>query len=147
MAALDALTETIIPTDAHSPGAVAAGVSRYIDSLVSEADEGQKKLWLQGLAAVDRLAQEQWGKIYAQAAPDQQVSLLTKLSENEETPKTPEEHFFVALKQATIDGYYTSEIGIHKDLEYQGNEVLAEFEGCTHPGHHSQPPPDGKAAS
>jgi hypothetical protein len=35
----------------------------------------------------------------------------------------------------TIDGYYTSKIGIHQELEYQGNTALAEFEGCTHPEH------------
>ena len=33
-------------------------------------------------------------------------------------------------KQATIHGYYTSEIGIHKDLRYKGNQILAEFVGC-----------------
>ncbi len=35
----------------------------------------------------------------------------------------------------TIDGYYTSAIGIHKELEYKGNTALAEFPGCTHPEH------------
>ena len=39
------------------------------------------------------------------------------------------------VQQTTIDGYYTSAIGIHQDLEYQGNTALAEFPGCTHPEH------------
>jgi hypothetical protein len=33
-------------------------------------------------------------------------------------------------KTATILGYYTSEIGIHQDLHYQGNKMLPEFVGC-----------------
>jgi hypothetical protein len=33
-------------------------------------------------------------------------------------------------KRATIHGYYTSEIGIHKELHYKGNQILAEFVGC-----------------
>ena len=44
--------------------------------------------------------------------------------------RTPLEAFFFNTKQATIHGYYTSEIGIHKDLHYKGNQILAEFVGC-----------------
>jgi gluconate 2-dehydrogenase gamma chain len=44
--------------------------------------------------------------------------------------KTPLEAFFVTAKRATIHGYYSSEIGIHKELHYKGNQILAEFVGC-----------------
>ena len=44
--------------------------------------------------------------------------------------KTPVEKFFITAKQATIHAYYTSEIGIHKELRYKGNQILAEFVGC-----------------
>ncbi len=44
--------------------------------------------------------------------------------------KSPVEKFFVTAKQAVIHGYYTSEIGIHKELRYKGNQILAEFVGC-----------------
>ena len=44
--------------------------------------------------------------------------------------KTPLEAFFVTAKQATIHGYYTSEIGIHQELRYKGNKILLEFVGC-----------------
>jgi hypothetical protein len=44
--------------------------------------------------------------------------------------KTPLEAFFVTAKQATIFGYYTSEIGIHQELRYKGNKILLEFVGC-----------------
>ena len=40
------------------------------------------------------------------------------------------EAFFEATKQATVHGYYTSEIGIHQDLRYKGNTLLGEFVGC-----------------
>jgi hypothetical protein len=39
------------------------------------------------------------------------------------------------LKQMTVNGYYTSEIGIHKDMEYVGNAYLGAFPACTHPEH------------
>jgi hypothetical protein len=44
--------------------------------------------------------------------------------------RAPLEVFFANTKQATIHGYYTSEIGIHEELRYKGNQVIAEFVGC-----------------
>jgi hypothetical protein len=44
--------------------------------------------------------------------------------------RLPLEAFFAVTKRATIHGYYTSEIGIHKELRYKGNQILAEFVGC-----------------
>ena len=35
----------------------------------------------------------------------------------------------------TITGYYTSEIGLHQELGDDGQMVLAEYKGCTHPEH------------
>jgi len=132
---IEALSETIIPADEHSPGAKAARVWEYIDAIVADADESAKSLWTQGLAAVDKMAEREYQKAFADCAPDEQVALVEKIAQNEEHPSTPEERFFVAAKRATIDGYYTSAIGIHQDLEYQGNTAVAEFPGCTHPEH------------
>jgi len=44
--------------------------------------------------------------------------------------RTPLQEFFANTKQAAIHGYYTSEIGIHQELRYKGNTLLAEFVGC-----------------
>jgi hypothetical protein len=63
---------------------------------------------------------------------------MEKISRNEDQPVTLEEKFFVALKAATIDGYYTSKIGIHQDLGYQGNTVVIDFPGCTHGEHKAE---------
>jgi hypothetical protein len=49
---------------------------------------------------------------------------------NPDRPRSPLEAFFATTKRATIHGYYTSEIGIHKELRYKGNQILAEFQGC-----------------
>jgi len=55
----------------------------------------------------------------------------------EKYPKTDLERFFVLLKQMTVNGYYTSATGIHKDMEYVGNTYLAAFPECAHPEHPS----------
>jgi hypothetical protein len=137
---LDALAETIIPADAHSPGAREARVADYIDLLLSESDDQTQRTWTAGLALLDADSRRRFKAPFAQLAPEHATALLTDISRNEATPKTPLEEFFRTTKDATIRGYYTSEIGIHKELEYQGNRVLAEFVGCTHPEHGYVPP-------
>jgi|SRR5690242_1507838 hypothetical protein len=137
MALIGVISELIIPTDDSSPGALAAEVPAFIDLMISEAPAETKKNWTDGLAAVDKMSQSKNGTPFVKATKDQQIALLTDISKNEAKPSTPEERFFKTIKNMTIDGYYTSEIGIHKELKYKGNTYLKEFKGCTHPEHQS----------
>ncbi len=129
------MSERIIPADDHSLGAKAARVSEYIDLVVSESPESTKHTWREGLTAISKMSRDKFGKSFADANADQQIELLTEISKNERSPQTVEEKFFRTIKYATIDGYYTSEIGIKKELQYKGNAFLKEFIGCTHPEH------------
>ena len=129
------MSERIIPADDHSPGAKAAGVSDYIDLVVSESTDATKETWREGLAAINKMSRDKFGKPFADSTEAQQLELLNQISGNERSPQTVEEKFFRTIKYATVDGYYTSEIGIHKELHYKGNAYLKEFTGCTHPEH------------
>jgi gluconate 2-dehydrogenase gamma chain len=129
------LSERIIPTDDNSPGAKEARVSEYIDMIASIANDQTKKEWRDGLAAINKMSRDKFAKEFADATEQQQVQLLTEISKNERSPKSVEEKFFKMMKNATIDGYYTSEIGIKQELKYRGNTYLKEFTGCTHPEH------------
>jgi hypothetical protein len=62
--------------------------------------------------------------------PPQVDTLLGDVGRHRGRRKSQLETFFANTKQATIHGYYTSEIGIHKELRYKGNKVLLEFVGC-----------------
>jgi hypothetical protein len=131
------MTERIIPADDSSPGAKAAKVNEYIDLIVSESPDPTRQTWREGLAAVNKMSRDKFGKTFPDASADQQVELLKEISKKEKSPQTVEEKFFRTIKYATVDGYYTSEIGIHKELHYKGNTYLKEFTGCTHPEHQS----------
>ncbi len=134
-ASLDILTDLILPADARSPGARAARVSDFIDRVLSVLPEATQRLWHEGLAALDELSRSRFGKEFADATSDEQIALLQEISRNEHDPQTLLERFFRELKSRTIDGYYTSEIGIHQELAYRGNRWMKEFPGCTHPEH------------
>ena len=129
-ATLEALVEAIIPADDRSPGAREARVADYIDLLLSESDDELKTQWLEGLAAIDAEATARFGSPFAQLGPADTDALMAAISANEAAAMTPLESFFAMTKQAAIHGYYTSEIGIHKELRYKGNQMLPEFVGC-----------------
>jgi hypothetical protein len=127
---VDELSEMIIPADDHSPGARAAKVAAYIDARLAEAfDEADRTRWREGLKRIDDLSRTASGKTFLEASPDQRVALLTQVSKNEATPKLPEEVFFKDPKSRVVFAYYTSDIGIHRDIDYKGNTFLPEFVG------------------
>jgi hypothetical protein len=121
---LDQLMEMIIPADDHSPGAHQAQTNLFADLMVATSEKAVQKRWQDGI----RLIREQ-------AMGSSLAGALQKAAVNEENPATDLERFFVLLKQMTVNGYYTSATGIHKEMEYVGNAYLGAFPACTHPEH------------
>ena len=134
LSVVDELTEIIIPTDDHSPGARAAGVAAYIDARLGESLEQEKKdSWRQGVQLVNQLSVTMNGRPFLEASGDQRTTVVERIAQNEEEPKSPEELFFRELKRATVNAYYTSKIGIHQEMEYKGNVLLNQFVGTELP--------------
>ena len=141
---LDALTELIVPADDHSPGAHEAGVAAFIDRSVAEAFLPEEKTsWRKGLAGVNALAHSMHNQSFLQLDRDQQKSVLQSMSNSEKAEKTKASNegdsgesrsrtaqkFWGQLKQTTAFAYYSSNIGIHKEMEYKGNVFLHQFVG------------------
>jgi hypothetical protein len=121
-ALVDELSEMIIPTDAHSPGARAARVAGEIDRRLADSlDAGRQAAWRAGLRSVDALSREVGGRSFLQSSAETRLAVLTRMAAGEREPKTPPERFFVTVKGATAGAYYSSKIGIHLDQEYKGN--------------------------
>lgn len=170
-AMLDDLTEMIIPTDEHSPGARAAGVAAYLDRRIAETNPKiveyakERKTWHEGLGLVEKISQEIYGKGYMEGTNEQRLAILTRMAEREPLPRPtrepipsrPEEQpqekatetylarksegeFFAFLKAQTARAYYTSQIGLRKELEYKGNQYLKEFVGYDVNGNYTGPP-------
>jgi len=131
---VDALAERVIPADAHSPGAREAQVARFIDAMLAEADPAYPEDveliegWRRGLEAARSASRELQAGEILEGTPEQHDALLDRLSSDAQKD-SPEGAFFALLKEWTVFAYYTSEIGIHRELAYQGNTVLEEFAG------------------
>lgn len=110
---LETLMELIIPADDHSPGAKAARVPAFADLMISTGSEQAKSFWRNGLAAF--------------AGQPLETALARAAAE--------ESRFFVELKRMTVDGYYTSTIGIQQEMGYIGNEHRTSAPSCDHAEH------------
>jgi hypothetical protein len=133
------LTETIIPTD-EKPGANEAQVANYIDFVVFAAAEHRPELqkeWTSGLADLDQLSQKTYRQPFREISAADRERLLTEMSLPEHDPKAshPGFSFYRLVKGMTVEGFYTSRVGLVDVLEYQGLAFLSEFPGCTHPEH------------
>ena len=126
----------IIP-QTDTPGAKAAKVNEFIDLVLDDANEAERKQFLNGLAWVDGRSQELFGSDFVSAAPDQQTALLTIVAspKNKAFEDQVGTEFFKAIKALTITGYYTSEIGMKQELGDDGQLFFLEYPGCTHPQH------------
>lgn len=123
-ALVDELSDMIIPTDAQSGGARAAGVATYLDARFAEAfEQDEPERFRAGIKAIETLSQQMHGKTFMAATAEQRLALLTQVAAAESDPKTDAEKFFTQIKGATIGAYYTSKIGIHDDQQYKGNVV------------------------
>jgi hypothetical protein len=69
------------------------------------------------------------------ASVTEQTTLLTRLSEEGSQEERTGRDFFQAIKSMTINGYYTTEIGLRRELGDPGQLFLPRFEGCEHPEH------------
>ncbi len=130
-ATLERLTDLIIPpTD--TAGASAAGVPQYIDTVVLMNEEHQKR-YRAGLEWLDREASRRFGARFVELSEERQVAILTPLCQAADSGKAESlpELFFRSLKNMTADGYYTSQIGLVRELGYSGNTVLARFPEAT----------------
>ncbi|HYU36998.1 MAG TPA: gluconate 2-dehydrogenase subunit 3 family protein [Gemmatimonadales bacterium] len=111
------VAEHIIP-ETDTPGARAAGVHRFVDTLLTDHYPAtERDRFLAGLADVDARARSAHGQAFAQCAPEQRIALLTELDARAYAASRGEDGwFFRRMKELTLVGYYTSEIGAMQEL-------------------------------
>jgi gluconate 2-dehydrogenase gamma chain len=146
------LAEMIIPEDT-SPGAKRAGVAEFIDFMVANrvpvstsrdlrstedaiaaGNEAQNK-FIAGLDWMNARSHSEFGRDFMDCAPEQQNALLEELAYKAKFKPTTESGraFFQLMRDYTVVGYYTTEIGL-KNLGYPGlRTVWPKMPGCSHP--------------
>jgi gluconate 2-dehydrogenase gamma chain len=125
-----ALSDRIIPAT-DTPGAKAVNVNAYIDLVLNDGEPEPRNTFLQGLGWLDGYAIREHGVPFVECTEARQVALLESLDESPFPGLTAGADFFAQAKRLTIEGYYTTKIGID-ELNKGG---VPETYGCTHESH------------
>lgn len=126
---LDVLVEGIIPTT-DTPGAREAGVTRFIDDAMTHVMDPEDADFLRrGLSDASARAQFLNETPLLEATPEQTGRVLQDLMDDPGEQVSREGHsFFGELRQLTIAGYYTSEIG--STQEHRVQMSFPEYNGA-----------------
>jgi hypothetical protein len=131
VALLDEIADTILP-ETKTPGAKAAGVGAFIATMVTDTyDPREQRVFLDGLATLEDESRTQNGGGFMASSPAQRVALLERLDrEAIEYMRRPgsdaRPHYFRMIKELTLLGYFTSEIGCTQAQRY--TETPGRFE-------------------
>lgn len=127
--AVAALSEIIIPTT-DTPGAIAAGVPDYIEFMLSEwHDKDERTRFLIGIKQVAAYAQISTDKEFAELDQATQTEIVQRMHDGGmPVMKDGGQAFFEHIKQLTLAGYYTSEIGMTVERIYL--PVPGRFDGA-----------------
>jgi hypothetical protein len=133
IAFLDEVAETIIPTTS-TPGAKAAKVGEFMNTMVMDCyEEKDQKIFLDGIGKLDEACNKAHNHTFMKATPEHRKELLVALDKEAKDynkNKKPEDpnHYFSLMKQLTLLGYFTSEVGCTQALRYV--PVPGRYEGC-----------------
>ncbi|MDH3649306.1 MAG: gluconate 2-dehydrogenase subunit 3 family protein, partial [Saprospiraceae bacterium] len=115
------IAEAIIPKT-ETPGALDAKVHRYIDELANNVfSEKRQEELLDGLSGFDAHCKELYFRTFAKLRDDQRAEYLMKLHEEsqaKERSRGDSPSFFSSMRQLTIAGFCTSEIGATQVLKH-----------------------------
>ncbi len=147
---LDEVGETIIPTT-DTPGAKATKIGAFMQTMVTDCyTQAQQDAFVKGMTELNEACEKANGKTFITCSPEQRKTFLQSLEkeaitfnkakdlidkplreaaqkEQKEFTNSPS-HYYSMMKQLTLFGYFTSEIGATKALRH--NPVPGKYDGA-----------------
>ena len=131
------LAEMIIP-QTDTPGAIEAGVPHFLEVMVSDwYTDREREVFFTGLESLDQYCMDSFDQRFLACTVDQRIDALEQAEKDSEgyqaeaggmtgegegslaAPKEDEDKpFFSKIKELTVLGYYTSEVGARQELLY-----------------------------
>jgi hypothetical protein len=129
-ATVGVLVDLIIPKDERSGSATDAGVPAFMDFMMVD-QPGRQIAMRGGLAMIDRLAVDRFGKRFLACGDRERRLLLDEIAytSNPDRGLRQAIAFFSSFRDLTASGFWSTKMGI-ADLQYQGNAFVNEWTGC-----------------
>lgn len=135
---VSAIAEIIIPRT-ETPGAIDAGVPKFIELMVSDwLNEQELEIFRAGMKELETRIPQEFGAPFDQLEPGQQLSILEDMEAQASDSAwydfgstfrqfVSDAPFICQLKELTIFGFFTSEIGCTQVL--RDNPMPMKFDG------------------
>ncbi len=134
IAYLDEIADTILPDTDKSPGAKAAHVGAFMALMVTDCYEPKdQEIFRAGLVELNEACLEAYDVTFMYATPAQRLVLLEGIDRDTKQymdAKKDDEptHWFRMVKELSLLGFFTSEIGYTKAMRYI--ETPGRFDPC-----------------
>ncbi len=126
------LADLILPSDERSGSATDAGVPEFIDFVLAEGTDENRRIAVRGgLAWMDIECRERFAKRFIECADEQRAQLLDQIAWPRMAPAELAHgvRFFNTFRNLVASGFWSSKIGV-EDLRYMGNTSVLEWTGC-----------------
>ena len=129
----DTIADTILPAT-DTPGARAAGVGAFMAVMVADTyTVEEQQIFVDGVGQIDAQCRAEFGVGFIAASPVQRTSLLERLDREQYEYMSSRRggapvHYFRMLKELTLQGYFTSEIGYTEAMRYA--ETPGRWDPC-----------------
>jgi len=122
------VADIIIPkTD--TPGAKDVGVPGFIDLLLKDCyTKADQDEFMAELTAFDEEAKKAYGKAFTELNEEKQTEFVKKTHDEAIAAKAEKRPFILKVKELTMLGFFTSEVGATQVLQY--NPVPGSYKGC-----------------
>lgn len=129
LAFLDEIGETIIPTT-DTPGAKATKIGEFMVMMVKDCyDADQQKAFTDGLNSLRKDFKSENGKDFMEASAEERLAYLNSMQEKYKASGDSRQPVVInMLKDLTLLGYFTSEIGASQALRFV--EAPGRYDGC-----------------
>ena len=133
VAFLDEVGETILPATS-TPGAKAANVGAFMAVMVQDCYKKEdQEVFQEGLKKLEEASDKKFSRGFLKLDATQRTTLLRELDEEQKAymaSKQPEQpsHYFRMMKELTMLGFFTSEVGATQALRYV--ETPGRYDGC-----------------
>lgn len=130
---LDEVAETILPATS-TPGAKAAKVGSFMALMVQDCYKTEdQKIFADGISKLEEVCKQKYGRNFLECSAFQRTELLTALDKEqkkyqEDKAAEAPNHYFRMMKELTLLGYFTSEVGATQALRYL--PVPGRYDGC-----------------
>lgn len=122
---LNEVGETILPTTAGSAGAKAADVAAFMQEIVRDFyEEKERAIFFAGPGQLEEASRTKFaGRGFLELTAQERHNLLLDFEQSKPTPE-----YYRMIKQLSVWGYFSSEIGTKQALNYL--PVPGRYEGC-----------------